>query len=126
MNYTTRAKTRATNCIKYFHPKGPCGDNELFVLKNKTISQIPECIKNVCAPGKVLFGKRCVILNRENGCIQFKKLIGRKVVVAFNSKSFRLTCITEDSSYECKRQCCDKTTKPQRKICRKTKLAKKP
>ncbi|KAG5670961.1 hypothetical protein PVAND_001190 [Polypedilum vanderplanki] len=87
------------------YSKGPCSD-DYFLYKDEN-SSIPKCVLNPCKrDGYVYFQNRCYALNGEEGCENYKKLIGRKVILTVDPTTLQLQCRDEDDKFKCENSCC--------------------
>lgn len=88
----------------YYYVLGPCKSDQILMLLNT--SSIPECVRNKCENGKVFFNNGCYELNSDEGCKQFEKFIGRKVLLVPDPTTLSLICADEDFKYACVNSCC--------------------
>lgn len=86
------------------YTKGPCKDDE--ILTATAPSGIPQCVKNECPLGHVFFNNNCYPLNREDGCKEYEKIIGRKVYLYVNPTTLQLGCLDSEEQYICANNCC--------------------
>lgn len=97
---------------------GPCKRNEILRLLHPTRTNIPECVVNECGYGQVSYMESCYALNGDEGCADYSKFIGRKVLLVADPTTSGLICADEDFAYECVNNCCVGSKREYRKICR--------
>lgn len=97
---------------------GPCRRNEILRLLNRTKTNVPECVLNNCEYGQVSYIGNCYVLNGDEGCADYSKFIGRKVLLVADPTTAGLICADEDFTYECVNNCCVGSKREFRKICR--------
>ena len=97
--------------------RGPCSKDYILVLTGVQNS-IPQCIKNECRFGEVLYDGNCYPLNHEEACKKFSSILKRHVLLVANpSNSSSLICADENFIYECAENCCNSTKIGYQSIC---------
>lgn len=94
--------SRSINCLSRL---GPCKENEIFKLPNNN-SSIPECFRNTCKSGLIMYREKCVELDSEEPCKEFTPYVGRKVYLVYKPSTGELICESEDQKYHCSNYCC--------------------